>query len=380
VSEDEHHDPSAKPKTAGGELALRAFGPFADAFGLEIAKLPPFVTSNLQRFAHAFQSKSTGEFVPPSPRLLRGVFEDAAWADDEILAEYFGGLCAASNSSVASDRAVSIAALLRRLSALQIRSHYVLYSELVRCSPLRGRHDLRWTSKRMQLHTEIDLDDFMEALDLGAAGKDQRRDALDHVVLGLARESLIDEDDWDYVVDSAADRPKLRRPHVAFHPSPLGAELYLWAGGSELVDQTYLLDAGIELVFSSDVVPAPRATTVVRSCRDSVDDMDDFWRDRDLPNLHRAARAFVANNPTRAPGYFYQAILAAVEHGAVDLELMRSASRYATDSERESGLTTLDRVIIRYPSRFAQLMELAVALEHSASDTQEPMLDTDEPE
>jgi hypothetical protein len=82
-------------------LLTRALGPFADALGLELAKLPAAATRNIVRLGEAFRRKA-GEADDPtvSPRLFRQIMDEATWADEEIVAEYLGGVLASSTKGI----------------------------------------------------------------------------------------------------------------------------------------------------------------------------------------------------------------------------------------------------------------------------------------
>ena len=138
---------SDKEHTAVGELMLRAFGPLADALGYELAKMPPFAHRNLVRLAEAVRRKngSRGD-SEPSARLLKQIVDDVAWTEDEIITQYLAGVIAASSYGLAKERGVVIAAAIRRLSAVQLRAHYVMYSLFLAESPSRRSIDLRWSS------------------------------------------------------------------------------------------------------------------------------------------------------------------------------------------------------------------------------------------
>src|SRR5664280_2330818 len=56
-----------------------------------------------------------------------------AWTDEEIISDYLGGVLAATGPS--DDAGAAIVALIGRLSAEQLRLHYVLYREVRRLWP-----------------------------------------------------------------------------------------------------------------------------------------------------------------------------------------------------------------------------------------------------
>ena len=185
--------PSEVEPTRSPWLATRAFGPFADAFGAEIAKLPPLAARNIARLVEKFQGKTSpadqGEL---SSRLFKQVMDEAAWAEEDIVTEYLSGVLASSSKEPISDRGVAITALIRRLSSAELRAHYLRYAELLRLHLPVEICDLRLQSNVASLHRELNLDEFFDAMGYSAPDWEQRRRILDHVILGLAREQLVD--------------------------------------------------------------------------------------------------------------------------------------------------------------------------------------------
>lgn len=59
------------------------------------------------------------------PKVLKGIIGEAPFCDDELSAEYFGGVLASSRTGVSrNDRGAAFAALVGRLSAYEIRAHF----------------------------------------------------------------------------------------------------------------------------------------------------------------------------------------------------------------------------------------------------------------
>lgn len=347
---------------------LRTFGPVADALGIELAKLPPFATRNLIRLGQAFQRKNKGLGASASlnPRLVRQVFDEAMWSDDEIVAEYLSGVLAASGAHLANDRGVVATAQIRRMSATQLRGHYIFYSELLRHAPEKMEIDFRWHVNRMRHCVRFDGLEFLSALGLTGLSHEQSRQVIEHVVLGLARDQLIDEDSWGYELEpDGAGRVLLAS--VSFHPSPLGAELFLWGCGSAVIDQSHFLDPALELVLLEDFPPLTSTDVRTTSHATSIElsDLDAALASPQglpLDDLHARADKLRSTSPDQAPGYFYLAIWSAMS-GRDDAEsLMDAAASLATDEQRESGLLTLDRLRAVHPTLFNELMRLSLRL------------------
>lgn len=80
-------------------------------------------------------AKSRGEPLNANDRIAAKVLNEAAWVDDEITADYLGGVLAASGPD--DDAGAAIVAQISRLSAQHLRFHYVVYRELRRLWPDR---------------------------------------------------------------------------------------------------------------------------------------------------------------------------------------------------------------------------------------------------
>src|SRR5439155_6797881 len=63
------------------------------------------------------------------PRVLKEVLDEGSFCDDELTAEYFGGILASGRSpNGRDDRAASYLRLTAELSTYQIRFHYIAYT------------------------------------------------------------------------------------------------------------------------------------------------------------------------------------------------------------------------------------------------------------
>lgn len=354
--------------TAVGELALRTFGPVADTLGIELAKLPPFVARNLSRVAAFFTRKAGADDAHAlSTRLLRQVIDEAMYSDEDIVAEYLSGVMASSMDVLKSDRGVTITALIRRLSAVQLRVHYIFYAELWR-HRVGKPVDLRWQVERARLHVEFQMDEFMRGLGVESLSEEQRREIVGHAILGLAREQLIDEDSWEFIVRRGEPAPLAahadtdREPMVSFHPSPLGAELFLWGCGSPSVDQRRLLDPALELVLS-DVFP-PLASTEIDDRTTSSDVVMELELARSEARWNDIG--YLLATPVALPEdvhHFYSAI---ASHFLGDPHASRSSMfrswECVTSEHKKQGLRTLGQMRSQHPDHRQALWILSEIL------------------
>ena len=83
-------------------------------------------------FAHAERKLGPEQLEAPGavpPRVLKGVLEEGSFCEDEVMAEYLGGVLASSRSEVSvDDRGTALLAVISGLSTYQLRTHYTMYT------------------------------------------------------------------------------------------------------------------------------------------------------------------------------------------------------------------------------------------------------------
>jgi hypothetical protein len=216
--------------TAAGNLLTRLLGPSVDAFGAALARSVEYRTRNFGRIAARAQAKSLGDCNRiVNTRVAFVMLEDGSLCDDELMAEYLGGVLAGARTpSGQDDRAVSWIKLISGLSAITIRAHYLLYREWA--ASLHGLADFKLgledNAKAAQVY--VDLDEFEQRL---VTDSDMNLDeASDHAVQSLLAASLLGS-------RVASGSRELVAPGGSYErmlnvmPSPRGCELYGWAQG-----------------------------------------------------------------------------------------------------------------------------------------------------
>lgn len=182
-----------------------------------------------------------------SDRVAAKTLNEAAFNDDELVADYLGGVLAASSPE--DDAGAAIVAQIGRLSALQLRLHYVVYRELRRL----------WIGKPLNLYLAKEARKAgvrIPVVDLVAA--QVRPEALASAVPALVREGLL-ADTWDVGMEND-DLP----PDVGFtmrvRATGIGAELFLWGHGVRPAHAARLFEADLKLTMLTGVAPTPRAS------------------------------------------------------------------------------------------------------------------------
>lgn len=177
----------------------KMLGPTAEYIGEGVRSWSERRTENVQRvFAVAHRRLGDGINRPGAvpPRVLKAVLDEAQVADDELVAEYLGGVLVSSRSEVGrDDRAASIARLVSGLSSYAIRTHYVLYGATH--SHMRGTTDTveDWSTGKgePQAATYIREEDYRAAMAFSEAELAKLDGIIPDTILSLHRNDLIDK-------------------------------------------------------------------------------------------------------------------------------------------------------------------------------------------
>jgi hypothetical protein len=134
--------------------------PSAEVIGQELKGATQWGIDNIKKIGKNFNKKVkqkslTGE-EQLNPRVLKIVLQEGAKSDNELMAEYFGGVLASSLSEVSrDDRGTSFAALVGRLTTYQIRAHYIFYNAVK--TLFDGRSDISLINSRNKNRLEVFL-------------------------------------------------------------------------------------------------------------------------------------------------------------------------------------------------------------------------------
>lgn len=222
------------------KIVERILGPTAEYLGGSVEAWSRKRIENMRRiFGHAERKLGTGIEQPGqvSPRVLRILLDDGSFTDDALAAEYFGGVLASSRTGVPrDDRGAAQAGLLGRLSAYQIRTHYLVYSSLVSLFQGTKRQPQVRTGNLVQY---IPYSEYVSAMAYDDHEGAKKGALMTHAFYGLAAHDLIGE--W-----YAGDREHLSKvvqgscaihefpfgeEGIVVEPSVFGLQLFCWAHG-----------------------------------------------------------------------------------------------------------------------------------------------------
>lgn len=232
-------DPITAVGTAGiamygtKELIVKVLGPTADYLGTETKGLVEKCNVNLTNvFLKA--KKKLGERYDASggvsPRVLRHVYDDGRFAEEEIVVEYYGGLLAGSKTLDAKDdQALPYIAMVQRMSSYQLRLHFAIYYELLRLHK-STKHNL--AERAHQPHFGLILPHEMAVKIVGADAVDfEYWKRVSHATNGLHKEELCGPYRYGSLVNKKKAYPTAPDNALYVEPNFLGAELFMWALG-----------------------------------------------------------------------------------------------------------------------------------------------------
>jgi hypothetical protein len=151
--------------------------------------------------------------IDANDRVKAKVFAEAAFTDDDLTLEYVAEVMAASGPN--DDSGAAIVAQIGRLSALQLRFHYVVYRQLRRLWPPAAPMNLYAGGEAQLAGIQLTRDDLVAVIGEDAV------EGLGSVALPLVREGLVAEN-FQFTDEQGIAQVR---------PTGVGAELFLWGHG-----------------------------------------------------------------------------------------------------------------------------------------------------
>ena len=239
------------------KIIEKLLGPTADYLGGEIKGYTEKGLNNLGRvFRHA--SNTLGERIEEPgqvpPKVLKGILDEGYFSEDQLSAQYFGGVLASSRTGIQrDDRGTSFIKLIGRLSTYQIRTHFIFYTILKSICGIR--HDnLGILTERQKFKIWIPFPLYSTAMDFRPG--ENPNVLLQHIMNGLTREELIDGS-WNMGSTEHIKKNenlKVDSSGIVFRSSAVGLELYLWAHGESSVAVSDFLSADFSPMPLDDMV------------------------------------------------------------------------------------------------------------------------------
>ena len=237
-------------------LALKVFGPTAEYMGTGLKDFAAKRVENVNRIIKNAFGKLGEKAEEPGavpPKVLKGILDEGSFCDDELGAEYFGGVLASSRSGVnRDDRGAAFLSLIGRLSSYQIRTHYVFY-HIIKSLNEGLQINLQELQGRIKAKVYVPFEVFYPAMD--PTEGEEWYNLLPHIMFGLLREGLIETFEYGNKVRDISEEVTSKIGGIMVQPSAIGIELFLWAYGKSgipinaylLEENTFELKAGIAI-------------------------------------------------------------------------------------------------------------------------------------
>lgn len=253
----------------GGKIVYDMLGPSAQVLGQRLAQAGENAVNNIGRLVLTTHAKLGDRVDEPGAiptRSLVKALDEAAMSDDEIVAEYLGGVLASGRREDGTDdRGVYWTGMIGRLSVDQLRLHYALYDGLRLSADLDRSVNLLMDTSRKALKSYVDygsllttcgwltgasfqMVDGRPAVDV--ADFQQAIDRFSEAFSALHSEDLVD-DIYGYGGEEAL------KAHVPFEatrgaglvwiPSVAGIRLYLWGHGHGDANVKTFLDEDLKI-------------------------------------------------------------------------------------------------------------------------------------
>lgn len=214
------------------DILLKLLGPTADYVGGEIQGLVAKCNINLDNiFKKAFRklgdrADQAGEV---NPRVLKHVMDEGRFCEDELTAEYYGGILASAKSrNGRDDRGVTVLSAVKDLSVYQLRTHFIIYSVVHRL--FKGKDWNLADNGECNTHRIwIPYDVYVPAMAF-QEGEDANS-IVSHALFGLARHDLIRDFVFGPPEFLKAQNPHIPAAGIIITPTLPGAEMFLWALG-----------------------------------------------------------------------------------------------------------------------------------------------------
>jgi hypothetical protein len=235
----------------GAKVVEKVLGPTADYVGVGLRNWTEKRVQNAGRIFEKAAIKLGEKINEPGsvpPRVLKEILDEGSYCDDELTAEYFGGVLASSRTGTSrDDRAASYLKLTSELSAYQIRFHYVSYfawRQLFAGSGLRPTFgedlDKMW----------LFLPGSFLSVAMDFTADEPASDILMHCTSGLERHDLMNQAHWgspEHVNPLNKQRGwcEVSEYGLCIQPTQFGIDYWLWAVGLGTVNRTHFLESNL---------------------------------------------------------------------------------------------------------------------------------------
>jgi hypothetical protein len=244
----------------GAKVVEKILGPTADYVGVGLKSWAEKRVENARKIFGKTAAKLGDRIDQPgaiSPKVLKEVLDEGSYCDDDLTAEYFGGVLASARSDlIRDDRAATYLKLTASLSTYQIRFHYIYHLALRRLFLGSGMRPT-YAEDREEMWLYLTRSFLMRAMDFDA--REPAEDILIHCIFGLERHGLLEAGSWGTpTVIEQHRHMKWKRVTgeggFTAAPSQFGMEYWLWAVGANKTSPSYFLGTDLHIPYLPSAV------------------------------------------------------------------------------------------------------------------------------
>jgi hypothetical protein len=211
----------------------KLLGPTAEYLGGEMKSLIEKSQTNITSVFKKAEKKCGDKLENPGTvnvRVMKHVYDEARYSEDELLAEYFGGvLASARTDDGVDDRGVYYAQIVKSMSSYQLRCHYLFY--YLMWFHAKGLNlNLNNHADRGKLELVVPVSCYMDTF--GIINTNGAMPFIAHSLAGLAKSDLIgDNFEFSNQKDLLEKGITVNEHSFVIQPTIIGFELFIWAHG-----------------------------------------------------------------------------------------------------------------------------------------------------
>ena len=222
----------------------KILGPTADYIGESLKDFAEKRAQNVGKIFANAESKLGDKLEQPGqvpPKVLKTIINEGSYCDDSIAVDYFGGILASSRTELGrDDRGARIGKILDGMSIYQIRTHYIVYTQIRKLFKDSGYNFTHEDRPKMKIF--IPWESYIMSMQFDQKELDQLGSIVAHAFFGLNKDDLIETFQYGHDEIIKKHCPKANSGGILVSPSAFGAELYLWGYGFGDKNLSYVLN------------------------------------------------------------------------------------------------------------------------------------------
>jgi hypothetical protein len=216
------------------DVLTKILGPTADYIGGEAASLVKKCNINLDNIFVRASKKIGDDIENPgavSPRVLKHILDEGRFCEDELAAEYYGGMLAGSREETGQDdQCLPYLSKVKQMSVYQIKLHFAFYYQILKLHK-ESNFNLGLGSDLTKAGLLLPHDFLIKILPPEKIGN--YWGLMTHCVVGLNSHGLVNTYSYGDAKHLKGRFPNADKDGIYLEPNFVGAELFLWALGKQ---------------------------------------------------------------------------------------------------------------------------------------------------